>query len=467
MSTAEVRTSSDLGKSLTAGLLDDFYSSLNGKSPQIRQFAVLCGKIYAAGKSEGLAGRDLPFPAHIGDVKPDLIGGEGEERFAYLKDAFALLPGTEGRQRFLEYRDALEQSMNREGVFMSSYDPKVLGLWASRAAVAEHAGRIGLDVYPDSHVIMTEGGTGAWLRTCLSQAQSVEKKYGRSARLLSPVPTYTMAFEPALQSGMEIQVVDVNDAPGQQLTAERLDHELRRRPNEMPDSLYLVPASNPMATVYEPDGLKDLLAVAMQHNPDMYINLDSAYLMMIDPQRAKALIQAVEKAEALGNSFFLWSYAKSMLSPGYRYGAVVTPDVRNRDLVNTNDLSGVYTTYSRHADLSFAATAALVGEYEKEGQDPFADVRLLFRQRQEAFIEVLKELDPDGRFLKGLDQALTRHEVPLYLWLETQVDILPREVIKELMIMGIPGGAFGEQRERHLRLSMGGVSTEQIKNLKA
>lgn len=390
------------------------------------------------------------------------------------------------------FKDAKEQGH----VSLHRYETTGRGSEQSRRLFAEQAESLGIEAGVDD-VWLTDGGMGALNRMGIAMNSHFEKNHGRKARLLAPAPTFTMTPTAQAELGLETSYIDAQNLPNQELDGQALNEYFRNqaelanlyggKQDYIPDIMYLIPADNPTARSVDPEKLRGVIEASRQANPEMVFFFDMAYMKLIPKKKADAIIQVIKETGAMDHSIFAFSDSKRLGQPGSRFGAIVVPkdahivDEKAKDkkvILGTGQGLIQDTTrkinpgWSVETDVMYQATNKFVGEEDVEMY------KRLLRQRQTALLEVIKDLDPDGRYFKNLDrihipvdeneeppEGSVVQDVPLYLWVEINNDggdFLRKcfDIIEDLNIVGVPGTVFRDNG--HMRFSLGVVSTLDI-----
>lgn len=378
----------------------------------------------------------------------------------------------EGFSNVKEEEEQIINQYQQEGINPFRYDTFARGTIEARKQFAKQAKSIGLENMTEENTWMVEGGMGGLKRVYENVNDYFEENHGRKARFLAPSVAFTMGVTSAKKAGLEITRVPTGDLPNQELTGERLKQFLEQG-NTKADMLYLVLADNPRAMSADPEILRGVLQVAMETNPYIVFAFDMAYMKLIPEEKAKKIMSVVKETGADQRGYFVFTDSKRIGRPGSRYGAVVIPNNELGDVFQ-NYTMAVSPGYSINTDISYQALMELIDD------EVINNYQKLLRKRQQALLEVLKDLDPDQKFFRNLDKIKIEgyydknalkdgdvvQDVPLYLWTEinrkNNEDCVDKcfEIMKELNIVGVPGTAFED--ENHMRFSLGVVSTIDV-----
>jgi len=436
----------------------------------------------------GLQPSDYVLGGIVGDVAPATftaeaaMGGQFERQFADLADKLTLDPeGFTYAQMQREERNILI-GYKHEGRFMTRYDVSARGTPESRDIIRNEMQAIGLATDNADEVWMTDGGMGALTRTFRALGNHIRRTEEREPVILSQSVCFRMATNAASDNGLRVQYAMTSDQPHQELSEEVIDRYLAQG-QPVPDMMLLTPADNPTARSSDPHNLERVIRRAQGLNPGMVFVFDMAYMSMIPRDKAQAIMKVISDTGADRQAVFAVSESKHYASPGSRIGATVIkrqglhlPDGTGPDgQPRTKSLGDIfqfdtirnYPGFSAVNDVRFQALHRVI---PPESFDRFA---ALLRQRQEALLEVLRDLDPNGLYFAGLDDvrvpgygdggdATETQDNPLYLYLRLRPGVSVLDVVaRKLHIFGVPGSVFGDNDD-HIRISLGVVSTDEI-----
>ncbi len=424
-----------------------------------------------------------------------------ESEFSGVANDLGLYPGAKffGKEsKFVKilkrYRRIFEDAEKWGKTSLLRYETSGRGSIGSRNLFAEQAKSLGIEVESDD-VWLTEGGMGALNRLGISinsffKNPTDPKMAPRKARLLAPLPCFTMVPKAQKELGLDVSYISAQDLPDQELDGQRIDRYFEEQAelanvyggkmDYVPDIMYLIPADNPTSRSVDPEKLRSVILRAREVNPEMVFFFDMAYMKLIPKKKAEAIITVIKETGAIDHAAFAFSDSKRLGQPGSRFGAIVIPknsSVYEKQLGTGNGRIQETTRtinpgWSVQTDVMYQAVNKFVGEKDVEGY------KNLLRQRQTALLEVLKELDPTGKYFKNLDrihipldedskapEGAVSQDVPLYLWVEVNKedgDFLKKcfDIISDLNIVGVPGTVFGDNG--HMRFSVGVISTLDI-----
>lgn len=455
--------------------------------------------LYEKLKNAQLGREYYPLQATIGDIDPWEIGlnfkGDRDPfeqgRFGDLTERLGLDPEPVGgvydqirnRQKQIEIKYKQERLAAHESLYVPSryYPEGGRGTKEARLLMVKEANQIGLDASVDD-VWMGYGGMDIIQRTVRAVNTYFEKKLEpidrRKPLLLSPTVGFNMAMNSANLNGPNVDYVPTSDLPNDELTADRLERHFEEGAS-IPDMMLLTPANNPTATSNNPEILKGVINKMIEKNKGIVFIFDMAYMWTIPPEKALKLMEVIKETGADKRAVFVVSESKKMGRPGTRIASAIVHDEEIKEFIDLHTITTADTmsnepSWSGELDTYYQA----LSDEKIIPQSTYDDLSALFRQRQHAFLDVLKDLDPHHEFF---DEEINRiaipgdddvspdammQDVPLYLWLKLKQGVNTFDVLKKLGIGGAPSEVFGPENgdvdASHLRLSMGFVSTSDI-----
>jgi len=481
--------------------VDDFVKNRLPHSPsKIRAVNQCMLGLYAKLKEEGLGKDFYPLQATIGDIDPWAIGlnSRGEQdpfeqgRFTDLSERLGLDPEKEGgiydqireKQKEVDVRYKKTRVESQEPTWVPSryYPEGGRGSTEARAFMTEEVGQLGL-VVEAKDVWMGYGGMDIIQRTARAVTTHLENKTNGNERktplLLSASVGFTMAMNSAHQHGPHIDFVPTSDLPGDELTAERLQTHFDQGAS-VPDMMLLTPANNPTAQSNNPEMLRGVIETMLEKNKGVVFLFDMAYMWTIPREKALRIMDVIKETGADKQAVFVVSESKKMGRPGTRIAAAIVSDGAIRDRMDLHAIMHADTmthepSWSGDLDTLYQA----LSDKSIIPDSTYNDLSALLRQRQRAFLDVIREIDPDHIYFDEETERIVipgdekernadslEQDVPLYLWLRLKEGVSAFDVLKKLGIGGAPSEVFGPEGgdcdRAHLRLSMGFVSTADI-----
>ena len=235
-------------------------------------------------------------------------------------------------------------------------------------------------------------------------------------------------------------LVRLNESRGWEFDAE----EMRKAITSKTKAILLCNPSNPTGKVYSRDELKEIAAIAKEHN--LYIIVDEMYeYFTFDGKEHVSIGSFPEVAE---QTISVFGVSKSYAMTGWRIGYLVAVRELAYEIFKVQDS---FITCPA-AVSQYAAIEAITGP-----QDCVQYFKGEFEKRRAIVTEALKSTD---RF------SLVNPQGAYYAFLKMNFPGDDFEFAKRLLAEGhvaaIPGSAFGSGGEGHLRISFG-VTEERLR----
>jgi len=301
-----------------------------------------------------------------------------------------------------------------------------------RAQAAYYSRRFGVDVDPDSEVVVTLGSKEGLAN--LAQAITAPGDV-----VLAPDPSYPIHQFGFIIAGAAIRSIPA--APGPDFF-ERLENAMRFTVPK-PRVLVIGYPSNPTAFVADLDFYSRVIAFA--RDAGLWVISDLAYAEIYFGATPSPSILQVPDAKDVAVEFTSMSKTYSM--PGWRIGFAVG----NRALIDALARVKSYLDYGAFTPVQAAATAALNGP-----QDVVAANRALYRARRDCLVECF------GR--AGWD--IPPPAASMFAWAPIPEPFramgsmaFARKLLAEAHVAVAPGVGFGEAGDGFVRIAL--VENEQ------
>ena len=301
-----------------------------------------------------------------------------------------------------------------------------------RAQAAYYSRRFGVDVDPDSEVVVTLGSKEGLAN--LAQAITAPGDV-----VLAPDPSYPIHQFGFIIAGAAIRSIPA--APGPDFF-ERLENAMRFTVPK-PRVLVIGYPSNPTAFVADLDFYSRVIAFA--RDAGLWVISDLAYAEIYFGDTPSPSILQVPDAKDVAVEFTSMSKTYSM--PGWRIGFAVG----NRALIDALARVKSYLDYGAFTPVQAAATAALNGP-----QDVVAANRALYRARRDCLVECF------GR--AGWD--IPPPAASMFAWAPIPEPFramgsmaFARKLLAEAHVAVAPGVGFGEAGDGFVRIAL--VENEQ------
>lgn len=476
-------------------------------SNKLRAFNTCMNSLRDSLRKAKIDPRKYLWPGTIGDIDPWAIGlteynthddfEQGE--FKNLTDRLGLDPEGKTYSRIVKEQKKIQISYKNKRLKEAGswtptryYSEGERGSKEARANLVLEAKELGLEATV-SDAWMGYGGMDILQRAARAVNTYFEQKITdpqnrRQSVLLTPTVGFNMAAKSMSLHGPEVTYVPTSDLLNNELTADRLkqyfevgeQNQFFGEKGKIPDMMLLTPANNPTAQSSDPEKLKGVLETMIEYNKNVIFIFDMAYMWIIPRDKAMQIMNTIKETGADQRAIFVVSESKRWGQPGTRIagGLVLNDELKEKIDINkmfNDDTMGNEPSWSGILDTYYQAASKVI---KKEA---FDDLAKLLRQRQQSFLEVIRELDHDHQLF---DEEIERvvipgHfdpqnkpvnaielDVPLYLWLKLKNGVDAFEVLKKLGIGGAPSEVFGPEHgdtdNSHLRLSMGFLSTADI-----
>ena len=301
-----------------------------------------------------------------------------------------------------------------------------------KAQAAYYQRRFGVEVDPDSEVIVTLGSKEGLAN--LAQAITAPGDV-----ILAPNPSYPIHSFGFIIAGAAIRSIPA--APGEEFV-ERLRMAMRDTVPR-PKVLVIGYPSNPTAYVADVAFYEKLVAFAREHG--IWIISDLAYAEIYFGDTPTPSILAVEGAREVAIEFTSMSKTYSMA--GWRIGFAVG----NRELIAALTRVKSYLDYGAFTPIQAAAVAALNGP-----QDCIAETRALYRKRRDVLVESF------GR----AGWTIPVPQASMFAWARIPEPFralgsmeFSKRLLSEAGVAVAPGVGFGEEGEGFVRIAL--VENEQ------
>lgn len=321
-------------------------------------------------------------------------------------------------------------------------NPKIHGYSSSRgipglrkAKAAYYARRFGVEVDPESEVVVTLGSKEGLAN--LAQAITAP-----GDTMLVPNPSYPIHAFGFMIAGAALRYLPSANAP-------EFFEKLRRAVEysvPKPRALVLCYPSNPTAEVVDLDFYGQVVDFCRHHG--IYILSDLAYAEIYFDDNPPPSILEVQGAKDIAIEFT--SLSKTYSMAGWRVGF----GVGSAKLVGALTKIKSYLDYGAFTAIQVAATAALNGD-----QTYVEDLRDLYRERRDVLVEGLSRAGWD----------MPSPSASMYLWAPIPERFrkdgslkFARDLLLGAGVAVSPGAGFGEFGDGHVRLAFV-ENTERIR----
>ncbi|MEL8056685.1 MAG: LL-diaminopimelate aminotransferase [Pseudomonadota bacterium] len=300
-----------------------------------------------------------------------------------------------------------------------------------RSLVNYYQRRFGVSLDKDREVIVTLGSKEGFAN--LAQAVSAPGDI-----ILAPDPSYPLHHFGFIMAGASIRAVP---APTPEDYLRGIEHAIRYSVPP-PTAMVLCYPSNPTADVCDLEFYRDAVKLAKKH--DLWILSDLAYNEIYFEEPTPSILQ-VEGAKDIAVETTTMSKTYSMA--GWRIGFAAG----NERLIGALARVKSYLDYGAFTPIQVAATAALDGP-----QDCVDEFRQTYRSRRDTLVESFSRAGWDVPSPKASMFAWA--SIPPQCGHMNSLEF-SLKLMDEAHVAVTPGGGFGEQGDRHVRIAL--VENEQ------
>ncbi len=304
------------------------------------------------------------------------------------------------------------------------------GMPALRRRIAEYM-LVEKDVAvdPESEICVTVGGMEALLATVMTVVDEGDE-------VILPSPTYASYIEQILLAGGIPKFVPLTSTWGLDLEA------IGRAITPKTRAIMLCNPGNPTGTVFADDEVIALCQQAVAHN--FVVITDEAYDYMVYDGAMPLNPLSIDAFR--DNVISISSLSKKYALTGWRVGWVAAARRWMEQIMKVHDATAICSP----TPSQFAALAALDGD-----QQCLTAMRAELVKRKALCCARLDRLNAYFSYVppKGAFYVMAR-----YLFSASSSQEVAIRLLKEAKVITIPGGAFGEGGEGHLRISFGGES---------
>ena len=252
--------------------------------------------------------------------------------------------------------------------------------------------------------------------------------------VILPSPTYASYIEQILLAGGIPRFVPLTSTWG--LDLEAISKAITPRTR----AIMLCNPGNPTGTVFADAETIALCRLAVVHN--FVVITDEAYDYMV--YDGEMPLSPLSIDEFRNNVISVSSLSKKYALTGWRVGWVAAAGHWMEQIMKVHDATAICSP----TPSQFAALAALDGDQRclAEMRDELVKRRALCCARLDKLNRYFSYVPPKGAF----------YVMAKYLFSTASSQNIATRLLKEARVITIPGGAFGEGGEGHLRISFGG-----------
>jgi len=328
-------------------------------------------------------------------------------------------------------REAARKAME-EG--FTHYTP-IQGIPELREAIAEKLrSESGIDVDPNSEVLVTAGAQSAFFAVCQALIDEGDE-------VIVQDPFYP-AYEVALRLvGARIVRVPLEEHRNFVVNPEDIEEKITKKTKV----IVLISPNNPTGSVLDEGTLKRISEVARDN--DLIVISDEIYEKITYDGVVNRSIISFPGME--GRTVIINSFSKTYAMTGWRVGFVVAPEEIMKSIVKVHHTMNICACSVSQK----AALAALTGP-----QDCVVEMVREYDKRRREIVKLLNEIPgfacqmPKGAF----------YVFPNIKFFNKPSMEFAKFLITDVGVVTVPGSAFGENGEGHLRLSYA-TSLENIR----
>ena len=286
-----------------------------------------------------------------------------------------------------------------------------------------------VEVDPESEICVTVGGMEALLATVMTVVDEGDE-------VILPSPTYASYIEQIQLAGGIPVFVPLTSTWGLDLAAISEAVTAKTR------AIMICNPGNPTGTVFSNAEIIALCELAVAY--DFVVITDEAYDYMV--YDGKAPLNPLSIDAFRNNVISVSSLSKKYALTGWRVGWVAAAGMWMEQIMKVHDATAICAP----TPSQFAALAALDGEQECVAgmRDALVKRRDLCCARLDRLQKYFSYVPPKGAF----------YVMAKYLFPAASSQEVATRLLEEAKVITIPGGAFGQGGEGHLRLSFGGES---------
>jgi aspartate/methionine/tyrosine aminotransferase len=307
----------------------------------------------------------------------------------------------------------------------TKYTPNA-GIEELRQAISEKLKRENqIDADPNGEIMATAGAMEALSLSILSTVNDGDE-------VLIPNPGYVSYVAHVLLAGGVPKFIPLKEQSDFRVTSENVENLLTKKTR----MLILNSPANPTGAVELKDDLKGIAALAEDH--DLIVLSDEPYERLVYPGHTHYSIAALPNV--LERSVSIFSLSKTYAMTGMRIGYVVS----SKELVGQMVKMQEHYVGCINSLAQKAAVAALRGP-----QTCVADMLREYTRRRDALIDGLNKTS----VITCRKPAGTFYAFPNITKTEFDSSTLAKKLLDEAKVATVPGVAFGNNGEGHLRLS--------------
>lgn len=323
---------------------------------------------------------------------------------------------------------------------------KVVAKYSLSAGIAELRELIEIKLAEDnmfydweSEIIVTAGSIEGITATILVITNPGDE-------IIVPDPTYTSYREVILLSGCHPIFVSLNEKKGWAFELEKFEKAITSRTK----AIFYCNPNNPTGTIYSREQLLSLADLAKKHN--LFLLSDEVYKDFIFPPRVERIFSLAEIPELRKRVIRFFSFSKSYAMTGWRVGYLHSDESVAREIIKVHD--------------SLVTCAPVISQYAAMGALEMAQKEVIgfnkeYAQKRDFICQKLDEMKNFFDYIKPqsayyIFPRIIKKKINMGFAEERSFSWrFSKWLLEKTHVAVVPGIAFGENGEDHIRINFG------------
>ena len=264
--------------------------------------------------------------------------------------------------------------------------------------------------------------------------------------IIVPDPTYTSYREVILLSGCQPVFVSLNEQKGWAFELKKFEEAITSRTK----AIFYCNPNNPTGTIYSREQLLSLAELARKHN--LFLLSDEVYKDFIFPPRSERIFSLAEIPELRKRVIRFFSFSKSYAMTGWRVGYLHSDESVIREIIKVHDslvtCAPVISQYAAMGALEMAQKEVI--NFNKE----YAEKRDFVCQKFDEMKNFFSYIKPQSAYY--IFPKIIKKEISMGFPEEKSFSWrFSKWILEETHVAVVPGIAFGENGEDHIRINFG------------
>jgi len=264
--------------------------------------------------------------------------------------------------------------------------------------------------------------------------------------IIVPDPTYTSYREVILLSGCQPVFVSLNEQKGWAFELKKFEEAITSRTK----AIFYCNPNNPTGTTYSREQLLSLAELARKHN--LFLLSDEVYKDFIFPPRSERIFSLAEIPELRKRVIRFFSFSKSYAMTGWRVGYLHSDESVIREIIKVHDslvtCAPVISQYAAMGALEMAQKEVI--NFNKE----YAEKRDFVYQKFDEMKNFFSYIKPQSAYY--IFPKIIKKEISMGFPEEKSFSWrFSKWILEETHVAVVPGIAFGENGEDHIRINFG------------